>query len=229
MNFQSNALKALHPDLRPYLVRTKTGHALSSPLLTVVEIQTGNNCGSIPWINEQYRNNKLLAEGRLAKRDWAGYIFLTNRRFRIHAFSKIHRQLTDEEYWKLLNQVWTDSETIWRANMLWLLVLVSRPATRHLFMSPEDQALLASLPATLTIYRGYQPGKNPDGFSWTLSRDVAEKLSNNGKGSNLFDHNLPLTGGKVRRKTVKKSDVFAYTNSRQEQETILLWNGRKYV
>jgi hypothetical protein len=227
------SLKHLHPELSPYVLRTNKGYAICSPFLTVMEINEGDGRWSVPCINEFYLNNtrhaeKLLAEAQ-ATRNWVPLILFTQRHFRIHEFSKIESQLTDSEFWDLVNDIWTDAEIIWRNNLRWLMVLLSRSSTRHLFMKPEDRAVFESLPDSFTIYRGYQPRKNRDGFSWTLSKEVAEKLSNNGKGTNLFDLRVQLTGGKVRQKIVTKSEVFALTNERDEQEIILLWNGKHYV
>lgn len=226
---KADGLFALHPELHPYVWRTKLGYVLSSPWVAVPQIHEGTGIGSVPWINKVYTANKKHAEGLLANGDWDGYILLTRKPFRIHSFNEVQSRLTDPEYWTLLNEVWTDSETLWRNNELWLRALAERPATRHLFMTPEDRTVYASLPESFTIYRGYQPRKNRDGFSWTLDRDVAGKLSNLGKGTNLFDMQVQLKGGKLREKTVNKSEVFAYTNSREEQEIILLWDGSRYV
>src|SRR5262249_43168325 len=155
--------------------------------------------------------------------DWSGYIWLHERHFRLDAFNEIAPNLTDREYWNLLSQVWTDAETIWRKNLKWLMALTRSRTERERFMSDADCAFLKSLPDRFTVYRGYQPGKNEDGFSWTLSRKIAKKLSKNGKGANMFDIHMSLSGGKIRQKTVNRTDVFAYTNARNEQEVILLW------
>jgi len=92
-------------------------------------------------------------------------------------------------------------------------------------MTPAERDFLQQLPETFRVYRGYVVGKNPDGFSWSLDRSIAERLSKNGKGSNLFDIQFlnPENETAVREKTVQKQSVFAYTNARSEQEIILLW------
>lgn len=225
-------LKSFHPDLHPYVIRDVGGKiAICAPLCSVLPGTVSIDGGSHTFeeINENYCKMRSLAAEKRREGNWFGYIYLHERHFRIQAFSAIHSELTDAEYWKLLANIWTDAETIWRNNLLWLLALISRPTSRQLFMSPEDRGTLESLPDSFTIYRGYQPGKNADGFSWTLNKNIAEKLSNNGKGANLFDFHLVLEGGEVREKTVSKPDVFAYTNGRHEDEIILLWNGHEYV
>jgi hypothetical protein len=219
----------LHSDLRRYRVTTNYGHGIASPLVEAMRITEGNDVWSIPWINKTYQRNKEYADDLIASRLWEKYVLFHRRHFRIHAFVSIESHLTDCEYWALLRDTWTDAETIWRNNGLWLQALTGRPSTRHLFTPPEDRAVWESLPNRFTINRGYQPGKNREGFSWTLDRATASMLSNHGKGSNLFDHNFLLSGGKIRGKKVNKSDVFAYTNSRGEQEIILLWNGNHYI
>jgi hypothetical protein len=225
-------LKSLHADLHPYILQDAVGKiAICAPLCSVLPGTLSIDGGPCTFaeINENYCKMRSYAEQKRRERDWFGYIDLHERHFRIEAFGTIASQLTDAEYWGLLAHTWTGAETIWRNNTRWLFALMLRPTSRHLFMTPEDRATFETLPDSFTIYRGYQPGKNADGFSWTLNKGTAEKLSNNGKGANLFDWHSVLEGGEVREKTVNKADVFAYTNNRDEQEIILLWNGREYI
>jgi hypothetical protein len=186
----------------------------------------------IPDVNKGHSQLKALAEENRHASDWSGFIWKHNRHFHLQAFNEIATELTDEEYWRLLREIWTYAETIWRQNIRWLLALMGKAgpvlktrAHPELFMTPSEREVLEQLPETFTIYRGYVVGKNPDGFSWSLNKDIAERLSKNSKGSNLFDMQLPNSEDEtaVREKTVQKKNIFAYTNARSEQEIILLW------
>jgi hypothetical protein len=79
------------------------------------------------------------------------------------------------------------------------------------FMRPEERKKFDALPDKFKIYRGFQRGCR-NGLSWTLSEDIAEKFSN---------FNLKLPKGKVRKRTVYKSDVYAALDN-DEQEIIIL-------
>jgi hypothetical protein len=83
-------------------------------------------------------------------------------------------------------------------------------------MSAEERAFLVALPDQITVYRGYRPEfKNQIGLSWTLSREIAEKLANRISG-------VRCSGGEVVERKISKADVFAYCHDdMQEQEIIL--------
>jgi hypothetical protein len=158
------------------------------------------------------------------KHRWSSYLVSCDRQDRVKAFSDIAPQLTDKEYWSLLSYVWTDSETIFANLWFWLEAFGSQRPEREQFMSAEERAFLASLPDQITVYRGYRPQANNEiGFSWTLSREVAERLANRAFMRGLkLDKAIIHPGGEVIERVISKADVFAYCNDeRQEQEIIL--------
>jgi hypothetical protein len=171
-------------------------------------------CFSIFHTPEQnYRMNKYLeyklqaVEEALKKKEYATYIFLHERPYRLEAFTEIEMYLSDEEYWKLLGDVWIDSENIWQNKIIWGALLTSDRPKREFFMGAEFE----KLPETLTIYRGYQPRKNKIGYSYTISKEKATWFANR------FHKD-----GEVDTKKVKKSRVFAYLTRRNESEVLII-------
>lgn len=79
------------------------------------------------------------------------------------------------------------------------------------FMRPEEREKFDALPDRFKVYRGFQKGSR-SGLSWTLSVRVAEKFSK---------LNVGLPEGRVRGRTVNKSDVYALLDN-DEQEIIIL-------
>jgi hypothetical protein len=134
----------------------------------------------------------------------------------VKAFKTIQPKLTDSEYWTVLKYVWTDSENIFANLRFWLRAFSSPRSEREQFMSAEERAFLVALPDQITVYRGYRPEfKNQIGLSWTLSREIAEKLANRISG-------VRCSGGEVVERKISKADVFAYCHDdMQEQEIIL--------
>jgi hypothetical protein len=234
---QKLLLSALHPELRPYAVTLKNGGlGVVAPFANI--FLDADDISAVNRVNQGHLQLKALAEQNRHEKNWSGFIWNHERQFHLKAFDEIAPELSDEEYWKLLREVWTYAETIWRSNFAWLSALrglagvnlserLSKSPRQHpeLFMTPADRDTLQQLPETFTIYRGYVVGKNSDGFSWTLDRSIAERLSKNGKGNNLFDEQLVNSDQEtaVREKTAQKENIFAYTNARSEQEIILLW------
>jgi hypothetical protein len=79
------------------------------------------------------------------------------------------------------------------------------------FMLPQERKKFDALPDRIKIYRGFQRGAR-DGLSWTPSMDVAKKFTNS---------KAVIPRGRVRGRTVKKSDVYASLDN-DEQEIIIL-------
>lgn len=152
---------------------------------------------------------KALAEYK-QKKKWSSYIFIYERPYRIQAFMEIMSELDDQKYWTLLGEVWADSENIWQNLEAWTELLSSRRAGREHFMDEQEREAFAKLPEKLVVYRGYEHGKNRVGLSWTLSAEKAAWFSKR------YNRN-----GKVRTRTIKKSDVFAYLTGRGEDEIVL--------
>jgi hypothetical protein len=92
-------------------------------------------------------------------------------------------------------------------------------------MTEEERKFLADLPELITVYRGYQPlTGNEDGMSWTLDRDVAQRLGNRWWTTAVDDKPLtdPLNRGQVQERVIQKSEIFAYLGGRKESEVIIL-------
>lgn len=66
---------------------------------------------------------------------------------------------------------------------------------------------------TLTIYRG-QVGDTV-GISWTLDKKIAEKFAATGGGR------MPIAGGKILQRKVRRDLVLAYLTGRDENEVII--------
>jgi hypothetical protein len=166
---------------------------------------------------QNYRMNKYLeyklqaTEEALNKKEYATYIFLHERPYRLEAFLEVERKLDDEQYWELLGDIWTDSENIWQNKIIWGALLTSDRPKREFFMNEDERAEFEKLPENLTIYRGYQPRKNKVGYSYTISKDKAT----------WFAHRFHKDG-EVDTKKVNKGRVFAYLSRRNESEVLII-------
>jgi hypothetical protein len=208
----------LNPDLVPYVrVWTSERITLAHPLCLVEDPLTM----PAPRINRGYAALSKQAKEKREARDWSSYIWTHERPFRLYALLSIEPELSDVQYWQLLSEVWRYSENIYENLRQWVTALSSSRPERQEFMSTEDRACFEALPPTVTIYRGYRPNINHKGLSWSLSKEVAQRLSKNvvPPGTDL---KLSREGGKVRQKTISKTKALAYLNGRGEQEVIWL-------
>jgi hypothetical protein len=108
--------------------------------------------------------------------------------------------LTDEEVWKLIEDIWIDGEMNSSNRQLWEKIFSIRKV---------PSSLTKHLPNEMVVYRG----GNPDGLSWTLSKEQGLWFANR------FDEDLPLCSMKI-----KKEDVLFFTDKREEDEVIVLAN-----
>jgi hypothetical protein len=139
---------------------------------------------------------------------------------------QIQNELDDRTYWSLLGRAWCNSDNNWQDLWRWVSMFwAERPHKEHV-MSEEDREVLASLPETLTIYRGCN-AHSKHGLSWTLDKEFAERFSRERHGfwfpadkdGNLKD-GMYRARPRVYERTITKSDAIAYFGARQESEII---------
>ena len=200
----------LHPDLAAFLEEGgRFGPCLRHPLVySIMHMPQLNGI-----MNKQYENKlKALAEA-VAEGEWHTVLFLHERPYRVGAFVANEHQFTDREYWKLLGQIWIDSENIRQNVRTWQKLLASDRGDRAEIMNAEERADLAAMPAWITVYQGHTD-KADDGWSWTTNRDTAVWFAK--RFGDFEDAKPMLTSGTVRRK-----DVLAYFARRNESEILV--------
>ena len=205
----------LHPDLKIYLSKDKLFGALQHPLVYDT-LYMGDDYGN-QRLNLFYKDIKAQADRFLKEKKYGSYIFRHERPWRFRIFSTVHQKLNNEDYWGVLFQLWIDSENIWQELDLWIELLKSdRAGKKKYFMDEDDKEKYKALPKKLTVYRGHRK-HNKDGLSWTLSKEKARWFAD--KRGQTKDEE---TNGRVSQKIINKSEIFAYTDRREEKEIILL-------
>jgi hypothetical protein len=195
----------LHPDLKERLVPGPFGQMIQHPLIQ--EIFYTPNLNAL--YNQQYQHKTAALNKCLDEKNYHSYVFYHERPYRLLAFTQIATLCQPRQYWELLSSIWIDSENIWQNIKDWKQFLSANIPQKEYFMSEEDRATFNALPDKLTIHRGYD--KSPHGLSYSLSRTTATWFANR------FNRN-----GKIKTITIDKSKVFAYLNSRNEKEIIIL-------
>lgn len=197
----------LDPELADSLTDSPLGLVIKNPLLFAVPYIPAMN----PVINQSFQAKKAAVAAALAGRDWSQYLWLHERPYRVYAFARIAAQMSDEDYWTRLAQMWTDSENIFEAESLWRRLLNNRARrdTRHLLMTEQERAHLAGLPPVITVYRGYSHPGRGHGMSWSLDKTVAARFAGRYGGR-----------GHLRRRDAPTREVIAYFAGRGEQEIV---------
>lgn len=166
--------------------------------------------------NSDYNKQLIRKQERLKgfenDKNFKSYLFLIEKPFRVTSFSELVKQnkikRLSKKYWKILSFLWTDSENIFQNKELWDDLLKDK-TNSNFFMSKKDLNFFNSLENEFIVYRGYTHWEN--GYSYSLDKERAVWFANR------FGQN-----GKVKEMLVKKEDVFAYTNSREENEIIII-------
>ena len=198
----------LHPDLVPYVSDGPLGKQLRHPLVYQIGMW-GNGLA-----NTYYLQKISDVKKALLNKKYDSYVWLHERPYRIEAFQEIKHLLSDTAYWKLLADIWTDTENQWQNYEEWKELIGSERGSRHYLMDEEDDQILRSLPDEVTIYRGCQKGINENGLSWTLDKSKAE----------FFAKRLGKDGI-VLEKKISKLDIIAVFTGRNEAEVI--WKEKK--
>jgi hypothetical protein len=196
--------ETLHPDLIPYLEQSSEGWMmLRHPLVYQVPFFSNGSA------NAYYEQKKIAVEKATADKNYKQFVWLFERPYRVEAFIKIADKLSDTDYWRLLSDVWIDTENQYAYLNEWKKLLASKRPNRHYMMGEEEDNILRSLSNQVTIYRGCQKGLNEDGLSWTLDKSKAKFFANRfGKKGIILERKVP------------KSDIMAVLLGRGESEVI---------
>jgi len=168
----------------------------------------------VDLINASFAKKRASADEALRQKNWGRYIYLHERPYRIDAFEDIMDELTDQEYWSRLSDIWVDSENIGQQPDRWRNLLLSERGSRESFMTEDERAEFAALQPQFTVYRGYSENDQEEfGMSWSTDAGVAE----------WFARRFAREDDKIfmEEMEVSKDDVFAYLTRRGEEEIIL--------
>jgi hypothetical protein len=206
----------LHPDLVPYRFKSDFfGQSVKHPLVFSIVHADFQNA----MVNEQYRVKKQYVAEKMAKGDYSAAVWMHERPYRLDAFMGITEYLTDTKYWRLLGELWTDSENIYQNYQQWEDYLSSERTRKWEFMDKEERAALKKLRKKglkLRVYRGYCVKDSMEGMSWTLDRARAEWFARRFAALDHADTCAVAIGA------VHPDDVFAHKLGRDEDEIVVL-------
>lgn len=123
--------------------------------------------------------------------------------------------------WPIFLHTWSACDDTWhhRGELLTLLRRIKED--RFDSFTDEPRRAYDALPSRVRIYRGCSQ-ERVFGLSWSLSKDVAATFARGHRGKRVSDAVIATT-------TIKKSDVFAVLDDREEQEVLIDPNGIRSV
>lgn len=192
----------LHPELQRYYMEDPFP-MVKHPL-----------CFSVPHadifnqhVNKRYTFVKERVVEEERRENWAGVLMFYEKPFRLDRLIELYQkhQFSQHTLSSLAHDIWVSVENIYEQRREWILTLSE--CIPSSFMSVEDEDYFNRLPQRIMIHRG----GDREGLSWTLDRERAKWFARR------WDKNAG-----VHTVTIDKSEVFAYTDARNEQEIIYL-------
>lgn len=163
----------LDPELARYLEDSELfGQSIRHPLYySIVHHERLNAIANAGYRLKKEALRKARAEGA-----WSTYVWLHERPYRLWALTQIAEELTDRRHWKLLGEIWTDSENIHECYDEWLDALHSPRKDRWAMMATKRErerwrGLHRAAGVAVPIYRGFCHDGGEHGPSWTLARE----------------------------------------------------------
>ena len=200
----------LDPELERYHYESENGwDVIKHPLVFSICHTPHQN----KMVNQQLAYKKGAIRKALKEGEWHSYVFLHERPFRVDAFKRIAKRMSDEQYWDLLSECWIDSENIRENPTVWQGLLRSKRPGRENMMSYADRELLVRFPESIEVFQGHTDERD-DGWSWTIDRSKAEWFARRFAD---FEHADPVLSFGV----AHKKDVIAFLTNRGESEILI--------
>jgi hypothetical protein len=192
-----------------------------------------DNVSFVPLLND-YFNGKISCEdaenilfSNLIKAlkttgisDWSKIDTFLGSENVFKVFNHIQDDLTDKDYWTVLGECYVMSSFSHSTQELIKTFFNSeRPDKLHI-MTDEERLEFDSLPNEIEIYRGcseYEIKSGKFRFSWTTKKSVAQFFAKRSKTMHGIKNS-------VVSRLIKKEEVFAYFNRRNEFEIIYFQN-----
>ena len=170
----------------------------------IVDLYFGSDIEN-EMLNQKYKFVKQKRKQLFANGDFAGFVWYTERPYRLDAFLKVIDacKFNSKNIAELFLEIWADSELPCGHNFkIW----------RDLFSAFKDNRVLENtkkhLPERFKVWRG----GSPDGISWTLDENIARKFSERKYRRTKM----------VQCREITRDEVICYLDGRGEKEIILL-------
>lgn len=194
----------LHPDLKACLDTVGVFEMIRHPLVVMIY---HDEDFIIEQANQIFEHKKKALEEALDKAEYAKYVWLHERPYRLQAFLVVDQYLARKARLDVLREIWTDTENFWQYAEEWEGLLEE-------YEGKDAFKTLKPLPKEFTIYRG----GSKSGLSWTLDLERAKWFARR------YGKTHPLW-----KSVVKKRNVIAYFTDRGEEEIVILPRGHTII
>ena len=209
----------LRRDLRKYVIPFEGSLASSiygmfNHPWFIGEVYSLDHCAYIHHMMDQQQHTLVQLNKRRRLRE---VVMAHVGPYRLQTLAAYTPSMTDRVFWKTLADVWTDSENLWQDKRVIRRLLSNPRPCREEMMTAEERRALKRMPATLTIYRGFNGKGTWRGWSWTISKEKGEWFARRPERPRANSPSDPT----LVEATVKKADVIAYITARNESEIVV--------
>lgn len=160
-------MSSLHPDLQEHF--DPINGLLHHPLIVRSLVSSQFQAASA-----EYLSVKEEADTALQVQDWEKYVFLHARPYRLKALTNCRSMgLSGSDFWKLIGEIWCDSENIFQNRTRWRSIWASEEPDRANAMNAEEMLFLKKLAMPAVVWRGSDRRIFPSSLSWTTDREKA--------------------------------------------------------
>jgi hypothetical protein len=125
--------------------------------------------------NRDYQRKLRLLEQFKLFGQWSSAIWLHDRAFRSDALQKFASAMDDDQYWRMVGEVWLDTEAPLKDRRCWTQLWSARKPCRDQVMTADEHRKLAAIKdGVVLVYRGCYDRRMVDGLSWVLDRTAAQ-------------------------------------------------------
>lgn len=203
----------LPADLHQFLTQGASGLEIRHPFVRWCFLAPDPREDVAYALTEIEAKTRMYRE-RCAAGEWSAALVLVDRPFRLEYLESLIDQHGMQRLLSVIGHIWQDTENAFADGEIWEGIWArvrwrkdGKPRkTRHRVMTKAERALLASLPETLTIYRGFSGANGQHGFSWTLDRAQAEWFATR------FGEEAPC----IATATIARDQVLAYCGREDE-------------
>lgn len=168
------------------------------------------------------RNIEDLRATRLRNRDYVGYLLTFGSHHRLEPFLKLQGALSNQDFWRLLREVWLGVEVVLPDVRVWRKLWTARAPQPDTVMTPQERDRLAALPSRLTLFRGFTHSRGVRGWSWTLTESKARWFAEHANGKRRQHLGGMQTGRpQVAIGVCERRDVLALFEERDEDEIVI--------
>lgn len=142
----------------------------------------------------------------------SGIMFHITQPYQMFFFSLIKNYLDEQTFTTLLKECYTETEFPNRDVNVPVEEIrkMFEKANKKLLMDADELKIFDKLENELTIYRGFYSNEYYNALSWTLDKEKANFFATR------FSEN-----GSIYQANIKKEDIYAYFNCRNEKELIV--------